>query len=155
MYFTWSLLFPSCSRYIPNMDIDSFAWRYWIVTISIALLVDSKEKSCPGFLHFHFLSLHSQSTRYYALLSGARQTPVIIINSSHSNISSCICEWVASISTSYWIISQLSTKLYPINCSISVVKGFYEMDATDLSYKCWESYGASDGPTWGWLPTLI
>ena len=52
------------------------------------------------------------------------KAPVIIIRSSHFYIESCICDWVASISPSDWIMSQSSKYLNLTKCDISVVKEF-------------------------------
>ena len=49
---------------------------------------------------------------------------MIIIKSSHSDISIFIFYWMDSISSSDWIVSQSSTKLNPINCDIFAVKEF-------------------------------
>ena len=58
IYSTWSVLLPSCERYITIMEISKFLWRYRKETTSPALVVASRTFPCPGFVHFHFPHFH-------------------------------------------------------------------------------------------------
>ena len=160
MYLTWFLLLPSGARYIPNMDIYLFSLRYRSGTISLVLLVAPKKKPCPGFVHFCFPCLCSQSTRYHTLLSGGRQTPVIIISSPHSDIASSICKWVDYISAYDWIMSHPSTYMNPTNCDISVVKKFMKWIPKPWAWSCDNTIDPIIDQCWGaqhfpWQSTIM
>ena len=92
IYLTWYLLFISGARYIPNMNIYSFAWRYRSGKFSRALLVDSILFLVSGLcIYTYLVSICNQlnTTRFYLvpgnLMLFLLSLPIIILQVAFSS----------------------------------------------------------------------